>query len=91
MLKTKEHECKEIMPAETPLFYNTADKVLNLIYATLKEAKFIITIVMDLNVIPLALQITCLAGIIRFNIFLFINILNVTFYMYNVIIINLRP
>jgi len=29
---------------------------------TLKEAKYIITIVMDLNVIPLALQITCLAG-----------------------------
>ncbi|KAM0733007.1 DNA polymerase alpha catalytic subunit [Formica fusca] len=62
VLKTKEHECKEITPAETPLFYNTADKVLNLINATLKEAKFIITIVMDLNVIPLALQITCLAG-----------------------------
>ncbi|XP_070158979.1 DNA polymerase alpha catalytic subunit [Polyergus mexicanus] len=62
VLKTKEHECKEITPAETPLFYNTADKVLNLINATLKEAKFIITIVMDLNVIPLAFQITCLAG-----------------------------
>lgn len=62
VLRTKEHECKEITPAETPSFFNTADKVLNLIHVTLKEAKYIITIVMDLNVIPLALQITCLAG-----------------------------
>ncbi|KAG5343557.1 DPOLA polymerase, partial [Acromyrmex charruanus] len=62
VLKTKEHEYKEITPAETPLFFNTADKVLNLMHVTLKEAKYIITIVMDLNVIPLALQITCLAG-----------------------------
>lgn len=62
MLRTKEHECKEITPAETPSYYNTADKITSLIHATLKEAKYIITIVMDLNVIPLALQITCLAG-----------------------------
>ncbi|EFN85393.1 DNA polymerase alpha catalytic subunit [Harpegnathos saltator] len=62
VLKTKEHECKEITPAETPLYYNTADKITSLIHATLKEAKYIITMVMDLNVIPLALQITCLAG-----------------------------
>ncbi|XP_011634780.1 DNA polymerase alpha catalytic subunit [Pogonomyrmex barbatus] len=62
VLKTKEHECREITPAETSSFYNTADKMLNLIHITLKEAKYIITIVMDLNIIPLALQITCLAG-----------------------------
>ncbi|XP_032664334.1 DNA polymerase alpha catalytic subunit [Odontomachus brunneus] len=62
VLRTKEHECKEITPAETPSYYNTADKITSLIHATLKEAKYIITIVMDLNVIPLALQITCLAG-----------------------------
>ncbi|XP_012231699.2 DNA polymerase alpha catalytic subunit isoform X2 [Linepithema humile] len=62
VLKTKEHECKEITPAETPSFYKTADKIISLMHATLKEAKYIITIVMDLNVIPLALQITCLAG-----------------------------
>ncbi|XP_077258932.1 DNA polymerase alpha catalytic subunit [Temnothorax americanus] len=62
VLKTKEHECKEITPAETLSFFNTADKVLNLMHVTLKEAKYIMTIVMDLNVIPLALQITCLAG-----------------------------
>ncbi|XP_012540417.1 DNA polymerase alpha catalytic subunit [Monomorium pharaonis] len=62
VLKTKEYECKEITPAETSLFFNTADKLLNLMHMTLKETKHIITIVMDLNVIPLALQITCLAG-----------------------------
>ncbi|XP_014473388.1 PREDICTED: DNA polymerase alpha catalytic subunit [Dinoponera quadriceps] len=62
VLRTKEHECKEITPAETPSYYNTPDKITSLIHTTLKEAKYIITIVMDLNVIPLALQITCLAG-----------------------------
>ncbi|KAL0122747.1 hypothetical protein PUN28_007448 [Cardiocondyla obscurior] len=62
VLKTSEHECKEITPAETPSFFNTVDKIQNLIHVTMKEAKYIITIVMDLNVIPLALQITCLAG-----------------------------
>lgn len=58
----KEHECKEITPAETPSFYNTVDKILNLMQMTLKEARYIVAIVMDLNIIPLALQITCLAG-----------------------------
>ncbi|XP_077280512.1 DNA polymerase alpha catalytic subunit-like [Temnothorax americanus] len=58
----KEHECKEITSAETPSFFNTVDKVLNLMHVTLKEAKYIMTIVMDLNVISLALQIICLAG-----------------------------
>ncbi|XP_011708044.1 PREDICTED: DNA polymerase alpha catalytic subunit [Wasmannia auropunctata] len=62
VLRTKEYECKEITPAETPSFFSTPDKVLSLMHATLKEARYIITIVMDLNVIPLALQITCLAG-----------------------------
>lgn len=50
------------MPAETPSFYHTVDKILSLTHATLKEARYIISIVMDLNVMPLALQITCLAG-----------------------------
>ncbi|XP_024891018.1 DNA polymerase alpha catalytic subunit-like [Temnothorax curvispinosus] len=58
----KEHECKKITSAETPSFFNTVDKVLNLMHVTLKEAKYIMTIVMDLNVISLALQIICLAG-----------------------------
>ncbi|XP_071652845.1 DNA polymerase alpha catalytic subunit-like isoform X2 [Temnothorax longispinosus] len=62
VLKMKEHECKEITSAETPSFFNTVDKVLNLMHVTLKEAKYIMTIVMDLNVISLALQIICLAG-----------------------------
>ncbi|XP_011864570.1 PREDICTED: DNA polymerase alpha catalytic subunit [Vollenhovia emeryi] len=62
VLRTKEHECKEVTPVETPSFFNTADKLINLMHVTLKEAKNIIAIVMDLNVIPLALQITCLAG-----------------------------
>lgn len=62
VLKTKEHEYKEITPAETSSFYNTTDKVLNLMNTTLKETRYIMTMVLDLNVIPLAFQITCLAG-----------------------------
>lgn len=62
VLKTKGHECREITPAETPSYYTTADKITSLMHTTLKEARYIVTIVMDLNVIPLALQITCLAG-----------------------------
>lgn len=68
MLKTKEHECKEITP--TPL-YNTADKVLNLMQATLKEAKFII--MMDLNVILFIFQITYLIKIEERNEYLLLH------------------
>ncbi|XP_076685666.1 DNA polymerase alpha catalytic subunit [Andrena cerasifolii] len=58
----KKTECKEIKPGECAAFYNTTSKIDNLIKITLTEALYILTIVFDLNVLPLALQITCIAG-----------------------------
>ncbi|OAD62291.1 DNA polymerase alpha catalytic subunit, partial [Eufriesea mexicana] len=62
VLKKKENECKEIKPGECTSFYNTSNKLDNLIKITLTEALYILSIVFDLNVLPLALQITCIAG-----------------------------
>ncbi|XP_012148940.1 DNA polymerase alpha catalytic subunit [Megachile rotundata] len=62
VLKKKENECKEIKPSECISFYNTTDKIDNLIKITLTEALYILSIVFELNVLPLALQITCIAG-----------------------------
>nr|XP_033339559.1 DNA polymerase alpha catalytic subunit isoform X1 [Megalopta genalis] len=62
VLKKKENECKEIKPGESGLFYATTSKVDNLIKITLTEALYILSIVLELNVLPLALQITCIAG-----------------------------
>ncbi|XP_029039913.1 DNA polymerase alpha catalytic subunit isoform X1 [Osmia bicornis bicornis] len=62
VLKKKENECKEIKPGECASFYNTTNKIDNLIKITLTEALYILSIVFELNVLPLALQITCIAG-----------------------------
>ncbi|KZC05167.1 DNA polymerase alpha catalytic subunit, partial [Dufourea novaeangliae] len=62
VLKKKENECKEIKPGECASFYSTTDKIDNLIKITLTEALYILSIVFELNVLPLALQITCIAG-----------------------------
>ncbi|XP_076246805.1 DNA polymerase alpha catalytic subunit isoform X2 [Calliopsis andreniformis] len=62
VLKKNESECKEIKPGECAAFYNTTSKIDNLIKITLTEALYILSIVLELNVIPLALQITCIAG-----------------------------
>ncbi|XP_017882054.1 DNA polymerase alpha catalytic subunit [Ceratina calcarata] len=62
VLKKKENECREIKPGESALFYNTTTKLDNLIKITLTEALYILSIVFELNVLPLALQITCIAG-----------------------------
>ncbi|XP_043791060.1 DNA polymerase alpha catalytic subunit isoform X1 [Apis laboriosa] len=62
VLKKKENECKEIKPGECAAFYDTSNKIDNLIKITLTEALYILSIVFDLNILPLALQITCIAG-----------------------------
>ncbi|XP_076661417.1 DNA polymerase alpha catalytic subunit [Halictus rubicundus] len=62
VLKKKENECKEIKPGECAAFYATTNKIDNLIKITLTEALYILSIVLELNVLPLALQITCIAG-----------------------------
>ncbi|XP_043480820.1 DNA polymerase alpha catalytic subunit isoform X1 [Leptopilina heterotoma] len=62
VLKKNEKECKEITPVECIKFYNTVEKIENLVRLTMLEASNIISIVFELNIIPLALQITCIAG-----------------------------
>ncbi|XP_033307677.1 DNA polymerase alpha catalytic subunit isoform X1 [Bombus bifarius] len=62
VLKKKENECKEIKSGECASFYDTPNKIDNLIKITLTEALYILSIVFELNVLPLALQITCIAG-----------------------------
>ncbi|KAK9294901.1 hypothetical protein QLX08_010646 [Tetragonisca angustula] len=62
VLKKKENECKEIKSNKCILFYDTPNKIDNLIKITLTEALYILSIVFELNVLPLALQITCIAG-----------------------------
>ncbi|XP_076636493.1 DNA polymerase alpha catalytic subunit isoform X2 [Colletes latitarsis] len=62
VLKKKESECKEIKPGECASFYSTIQKIEHLIKITLTEALNILCIVFELNVLPLALQITCIAG-----------------------------
>ena len=62
ILKMKESECKEIKPADCPKFYSSGKEIENLVKITMNEAVHIMTLIFDLNVIPLAVQITCIAG-----------------------------
>lgn len=62
VLHKKEYECKEIKPEDCFKFYATVDKLESLIQATMSEAFFILSIVIELNILPLALQITNIAG-----------------------------
>ncbi|XP_033219997.1 DNA polymerase alpha catalytic subunit [Belonocnema kinseyi] len=62
VLKRNEKECKEITPAECVQFYSTPEKIEKLLRLTMLEASCILSIVFELNIMPLALQITCIAG-----------------------------
>ncbi|XP_014213476.1 DNA polymerase alpha catalytic subunit [Copidosoma floridanum] len=62
VLKKKEYECKEIKPEDCPKYYSSVEKLEKLIGATMMEASYIIRIVVELNILPLALQITNIAG-----------------------------
>ncbi|XP_035722969.1 DNA polymerase alpha catalytic subunit-like [Vespa mandarinia] len=62
VLKQNENEYKELKPGECPLFYNTVEKMENLIKRTLMEASYILSITFELEILPLALQITSIAG-----------------------------
>lgn len=62
VLKKQENECKEVKPGECSMYYSKADKIDNLLRLTMLDALYILTIMFELNVMPLALQITCIAG-----------------------------
>ena len=62
VLNKKEYECKEIKPEDCPKFYSNVEKLESLIQSTMVEASYILNIVTELNILPLALQITNIAG-----------------------------
>ncbi|XP_012251179.2 DNA polymerase alpha catalytic subunit isoform X2 [Athalia rosae] len=62
VLKKNEGECKEVKPEETIKYYASLEKLVTLVQLIMKGASDIVTIMLELNVMPLALQITCLAG-----------------------------
>ncbi|KAJ8971883.1 hypothetical protein NQ314_000496 [Rhamnusium bicolor] len=62
VLKIKENQRIELEPEEIPKMYQTAEDILKLISFTMQDTAYILKIMYDLNVIPLALQITNIAG-----------------------------
>lgn len=62
VLKIKENQRVELEPEEIPKMYQKAEDILKLISFTMQDTAFILRIMYDLNVIPLALQITNIAG-----------------------------
>ncbi|KAJ8955594.1 hypothetical protein NQ318_001424 [Aromia moschata] len=62
VLKIKENQRIELEPEEIPKMYQMADDILKLISFTMQDTAYILKIMYDLNIIPLALQITNIAG-----------------------------
>lgn len=63
VLKKKENELsKEVKPEDTAKYYSSIEKLVELVRSTMLDASYIIMIMFDLNVMPLALQITSIAG-----------------------------
>lgn len=62
ILKLKEGERSEIDPEDIPKYYDSSSDLLRLVSFTMKDAAYILKMMYELNVIPLALQITTIAG-----------------------------
>ncbi|VEN38662.1 unnamed protein product [Callosobruchus maculatus] len=62
VLKMKENQYMELEPGDIPKMYRTSDGIIKLISATMQDASYILRIMYELNAIPLALQITNIAG-----------------------------
>ncbi|KAF2880378.1 hypothetical protein ILUMI_25794 [Ignelater luminosus] len=62
VLKLKEGERVEIDCEDIPKFYQTSSDLLRLITFTMQDSAFILKMMYELNAIPLALQITNIAG-----------------------------
>ncbi|KAK4879037.1 hypothetical protein RN001_007183 [Aquatica leii] len=62
ILKIKEGEREEVEIDEIAKFYQSSLDLLKLITLTMQDAAYILKIMYELNVIPLALQITNIAG-----------------------------
>ncbi|CAH0558363.1 unnamed protein product [Brassicogethes aeneus] len=62
VLKVKEGLRVELEPEDVPKMYQTSENILKLVSFTMQDTSYILQIIYDLNVIPLALQITNIAG-----------------------------
>ncbi|XP_044010691.1 DNA polymerase alpha catalytic subunit [Aphidius gifuensis] len=62
VLKTKTNTIIDIKPCDCPNFYNEIIKIIGLIKITMMEVNYILSLICEMNIIPLALQITCIAG-----------------------------
>ncbi|KAG5880463.1 hypothetical protein JTB14_000568 [Gonioctena quinquepunctata] len=62
VLKLKENQRMELEPDDIPKMYQIADDLLKLISFTMQDTSYILKMMYDLNIIPLALQITNIAG-----------------------------
>ncbi|XP_047521057.1 DNA polymerase alpha catalytic subunit [Pieris napi] len=62
VLKMKEGDRIEVALEDLPRYYETSDDLLKLITLTMQDASYILKIMCELNVLPLALQITQIAG-----------------------------
>lgn len=62
VLKLKEGQRVEIEQEEVPKMYQTSSDILKLVALTMQDTAYILKMMFELNVIPLALQITNIAG-----------------------------
>lgn len=62
VLKTKEEERVEVSNDELHEMYESADGILKLITLTMQDCLFVMRLMCELNVLPLALQITNICG-----------------------------
>lgn len=62
VLKLKESERVDIVPDDLPSYYENSKDILQLVSLSMQDASYILKIMCELNVIPLALQITQIAG-----------------------------
>ncbi|KRT80764.1 hypothetical protein AMK59_5005, partial [Oryctes borbonicus] len=62
VLKVKEGQRINLEPEDIPRMYQSSNDILKLITITMQDTAYILQILYELNVIPLALQITNIAG-----------------------------
>ncbi|CAH1175786.1 unnamed protein product [Phaedon cochleariae] len=62
VLKLKETQRIELEPDDIPKMYRSSEDILKLISFTMQDTSYILKMMYDLNAIPLALQITNIAG-----------------------------
>ncbi|KAL3282492.1 hypothetical protein HHI36_005675 [Cryptolaemus montrouzieri] len=62
VLNFKENQRLDLEPEDVPKMFNNSENILKLIVLTMSDATYILRMLYNLNIIPLALQITNIAG-----------------------------